>query len=62
MSTIIDDLISEDQFASEISRNPRTVKRWRNLRIGPPYTRIGRAVYYRREAIRQWLLNNEVRS
>ena len=59
MSAILDDLLSEDQLASELKRNPRTIKRWRDLREGPPHLRIGRSIYYRRDAVRQWLLNIE---
>jgi len=59
-SPLLDDLLTEHQLAAELGRNPRTLKRWRDLRQGPAHTTIGRAIYYRRDAIRQWLISREV--
>lgn len=54
------DLISEADYAAERGVSLRTIQRERTLRIGPPFIRLGRKIYYRREAIRQWLLAQEV--
>jgi hypothetical protein len=57
--TLLDGLVSEADTARELGRCPRTLKRWRSLREGPPFIRIGRSVFYRREAVRAWLLDRE---
>ena len=55
----LDGLLPEDETARELGRCPRTLKRWRDLREGPPFIRIGRQIFYRREAVRDWLLSRE---
>jgi len=55
-----DPLLQEGEAGAELQRHPRTLKRWRDLGEGPPYTRVGRRIYYRRSALRQWLLSQEV--
>jgi hypothetical protein len=40
-------------------KNSRTLKRWRDLGTGPAFIRLGRAIFYRRQAIRDWILNQE---
>ena len=56
---LLDDLMSDDECAAELGRNARTLKRWRDLRQGPPYLRIGRQIYYRRQAVRDWFRRSE---
>jgi hypothetical protein len=58
-ATLLDGLLTEDETACELGRCGRTLKRWRNLREGPPFIRIGRQVFYRRDAVRAWLLSRE---
>ena len=58
-SPLLDDFLPEDQTARELGRCPRTLKRWRNLREGPPFIRIGRQIFYRRDAVREWLVSRE---
>ncbi len=53
------DYMTESEFAAEIDRSPRTLARWRRLRIGPPVTYFGRTPLYRRKGARQWLLSQE---
>ena len=56
-----DELLDEDEATTELGyKNKRTLKRWRDLGIGPAYTQISRKYYYRRGAIRDWVRNNEV--
>jgi hypothetical protein len=61
MSTtpVLDGLLSEDETARELGRCRRTLKRWRDLREGPPFIRVGRQILYRREAVRDWLISRE---
>jgi hypothetical protein len=57
---IRDDYYSEAALADELDCHKRTLKRWRDLRQGPPHTTIGRAIMYRRQAVREWLISREV--
>lgn len=56
---LLDGFLTEDECARELGRNPRTLRRWRDLRQGPPVTKLGRQTLYRREAVRAWLLSRE---
>jgi helix-turn-helix protein len=58
-NTLLDGFLTEEQAARELRRNSRTLRRWRDLREGPPWVRLGRQVLYRREAVRAWLLSRE---
>ena len=55
----LEGLLSEAEYAQLRGVSPRTVKRERALRSGPPYIRWGRAVFYRRAAIEAWLVAQE---
>ena len=54
-----DELLSEAETAEALDVHLRTLKRWRILAEDPPHIQIGRKIYYRRGAIRQWLLGLE---
>jgi hypothetical protein len=58
-----DDILLDQSEALALlgKRCERTLKRWRELGTGPAYVRVGRAIYYRSGAIRQWLLGLEAR-
>ncbi len=56
---LLDDYLTPDQLAEELGKSVRTIARWDGLRIGPPKTVIGKKPYYRREAVRKWLLRQE---
>jgi hypothetical protein len=58
-TTLLDGLLTEDETARELGRCPRTLKRWRALREGPPFIRLGRQIVYRRDAVRAWLVSRE---
>lgn len=47
------------EVAAELNVSADTLQRWENQRIGPPTMRLGRRVYYRAEAFREWLLSRE---
>ena len=59
MNTIKDNLLEPDQLAAELDTTRRTLDRWHARRIGPPRITVGRKIYYRREAVQDWLLQNE---
>jgi hypothetical protein len=52
-------LTSEREIAALFNESPRTWARRRQLREGPPYIQLGRRIYYRLDAVRQWLLAHE---
>ncbi len=57
---MIDGYLNEVQAATTLARTTRTLRIWRSKGMGPAYSRVGRNVVYRSEAIREWLLSNEV--
>ena len=59
MPRLNEDLLTPDECAQELDTTRRTIDRWHSRRIGPPRIKVGRKVYYRREAVRNWLLANE---
>lgn len=55
----IQDLLSEAEYAKQRGVSVRTAQRERTLRIGPPFIRLGRRIFYRPESIEAWLLAQE---
>lgn len=56
---LLDDYFTPAELGGELKKSARTIARWDRLRIGPPKTVIGKKPYYRREAVRKWLLRQE---
>ncbi len=57
---LLDDYQSREELAEELDKSPRTIDRWLRLGEGPPVTRVGRKVMFRRSSTRAWLQNLEV--
>ena len=57
---IFDGYLSEREFADEVGRCVRTLRRWHSLRQGPARTSVGKAIYYRRDAVAEWLASLEL--
>jgi len=55
-----DNYYTKAQAAAALNTSERTLNRWWNERIGPPRTRIGVKVYYRIDAVNEWLRSKEV--
>lgn len=55
----IQDLIPEADYAAARGVSVRTVQRERAQRIGPPFIKLSRMIYYRPAAIEEWLLAQE---
>jgi len=54
-----DDLLTTAEVAL-ITRTPvSTVRYWRHVGVGPDSFRVGRRVVYRRQAVTDWLLQQE---
>lgn len=51
--------VSEHVLAPELGISLRTLRRWHQERTGPLATRVGRFVYYSREAVAAWLRASE---
>jgi hypothetical protein len=56
---ILSEFFTKEELAAELRRNPRTLDRWEVLGMGPPRTRVGRKVLYRRASVQKWLVAQE---
>ena len=56
---MLTDLIPESEYAAQRGICIRSAQRERALRIGPPFVKLGRRVFYRPEAIAEWILAQE---
>ena len=56
---ILAEFMTIEDLAVELGRNKRTLDRWDALGIGPPRTRVGRTVLYRRSSVQKWLVAQE---
>ncbi len=56
---LLGEYLTCEELAAELGVTVLTIRRWEALRTGPPITRIGRKVLYRRQAVRAWLLKQE---
>jgi hypothetical protein len=52
---LLNDYLDDSGLAEELRVSIRTVWRWRAERKGPPCTRLGKKVLYRRSTVKQWL-------
>ena len=52
---LLTDWISREQLAGELGLACDTLARWEARQIGPPCTRIGRKVLYRRTSVESWI-------
>ena len=48
-------LLKDREVAAMVGVSVATVRRWRLLRRGPQYLKIGVLIRYRQESVRQWL-------
>jgi hypothetical protein len=55
----LQDLLTEAKYAELRGVSVRTVQRERMLRSGPPFIKLGKAVFYRPAAVDAWLLTQE---
>jgi len=58
---IFDGYIDEHEYCRQRGVSLRTAQRDRQLRQAPPYLVVGKKVYYRIAAIREWMLRQEHR-
>jgi predicted DNA-binding transcriptional regulator AlpA len=51
--------VRERELANMLGVTARTVRRWEAMREGPPRIKISKQVFYRIEAVHEWLRANE---
>jgi excisionase family DNA binding protein len=51
--------LTSDEVSLWLKVSRRTLHRWARQRQGPPSIKVGRAVYYRRASVEEWLLSLE---
>jgi predicted DNA-binding transcriptional regulator AlpA len=56
---LLSDYFTQEEAATELKVSARTVDRWRRLDEGPPITKLGRRVLYRRSSLQTWLTRRE---
>ena len=56
LAEITDDLLPQAEVAEDLDVCVHTLRNWERRGRGPPPIRIGRRVFYRGEAVREWLL------
>ncbi len=56
---IFEGYITEAEYAAQRGVSLRTCQRDRAMRQAPPHLLIGKSVYYRIEAVRDWLRRRE---
>jgi hypothetical protein len=51
--------LSRKELAGQLGLSEGTLARWGSLGIGPIFVRVGFRVFYRRESVREWLVELE---
>ena len=57
--TVLDGYLEPQEVAHQLGVSVRTLTRWHALRCGPPRCMTGRKIYYRVDAVREWLRDSE---
>ena len=59
MGGILAEWLTEDEVAAETGKKVRTLRSWRKQGKGPPFTRFGRTVKYRRDSLVAYFKSQE---
>jgi hypothetical protein len=54
-SLIKENFLTEFEFAPAMEKDIRTIRRWRQLRSGPPWVKVGRTILYPKDAVVEFL-------
>jgi hypothetical protein len=55
VNTSMMDLLTESDLASVFRVEVNTLRVWRREETGPPYVKIGRSTFYRKDDVANWL-------
>ena len=61
IENLLADFLTQEEAAAELKVCDRTLDRWRRLDEGPPVTKLGRRILYRRSSLHAWLRARERR-
>ena len=53
------EILTVRKVAELFQVHPMTVYRWVEKRVGPPHVRVGRSIFFRRDAVDTWMRENE---
>ena len=53
-------ILDEESLAGWLGVSRRTLRRWRQSRVGPPWIQIGSSVRYFESSVANWLAAQEV--
>jgi predicted DNA-binding transcriptional regulator AlpA len=56
---VLGDFLDTEELALELDVAKPTLVRWRLQKRGPPVTRLGRRILYRRSSVQTWLTAQE---
>jgi hypothetical protein len=59
--SLLKDYLTEEDAAAAIGVKPKTMREYRRLQIGPPFTIVARQYRYHRPKLRQWLADGGVK-
>jgi hypothetical protein len=59
-SLVLDDWVRREDLAVQLGVAVSTLARWHAQRVGPPCSRVGRRVLYRRSGVQKWLRDREL--
>jgi excisionase family DNA binding protein len=62
MSTVLQDYMTPSELAAQLGVCVKTLDRWRADGAGPPVTKVGRKLLYRRASVTAWLQGCELRA
>lgn len=54
-TSTLERLFTEREVAEQLSVSLATVRRWRSLRVGPQYLKLGACVRYQQESLRRFV-------
>ena len=57
--SLLSDFLEKNEAAVELNVCVRTLDRWDSLGEGPPRTKLGRRILYRRSSLLEWLRARE---
>jgi len=57
----LDQWLTEDEAAAAAGKTKRTLRQWRRRGVGPPYTRFGRTIKYRKPAFISHYRRSEIK-